>query len=290
MKNNITKKSSNNFYITTLILLCTSLIILTNYISSQNTAKKIHEQIMQIEYNKIWWKDNYDILRELQKKEILIYLETIKEEKPELIQEIKNKIKASKNNYNFLDNQTINNLKKDTYIKWNTWALISIIEFSDLECEYCINFHKSNILNDVLNKYPKNTNYIFKNFPLPTYKNSKIEAKYAICIKNLSNWEKYLNFINKIYNTTNWWWEWIEFSKLNEFAIDLWIEEEKFQNCLKNETYKEEVEKEFEQWRSLEIDSVPSIVILNNNSWEYILIKWLIELETIIEKIEELNK
>jgi predicted DsbA family dithiol-disulfide isomerase len=285
MENNITSNNNkSSIYITILILLCTSLIILTNYISSNNNAKNVHDQIMQIEYNKIWWKENYDILRELQKKEVLIYLDTIRKEKPELIQEVKNRLKALENNYNFLDNQSIWNFKKDTYIKWNTWAIISIIEFSDLECEHCIEFHKSNILGELIEQYQDDTNYIFKNFPLPTYKNSTIEAEATKCIEKLSNWESYLNFIDKIYNTTNGWWEWLELSNLSDFASELDINKENFEKCLENWDYSEQIKNEFNQGINLWIDSVPSTVILNNQTGEYIIIKENTEKEKI-EKI-----
>jgi len=222
------KNNTNNLYITVLIILCTSLIILTNNISSRNSTELIYNKIMDTEYSKIWWKDNYDLLKELQKKEILAYLDTIKKEKPLLIQEVQNKINAKKNNYEFLDTLSINELKKDTYIKWNTWAIVSIIEFSDLECEYCIDYHKSNYLNDILSLYPENTNYIFKNFPLPTHQNSRIIAESTNCIKNLSNWDMYLEYIDKIFNTTNWWWEWLELSKLSDFAEEININKNEF--------------------------------------------------------------
>lgn len=286
MNNSINNEnSSSNFYITIVILLCTSLTILTNFISSRNSAKYIQEQLIQVEYNKIWWKDNYEILKELQKKEILAYLETIKKEKPELIQEIKDKLKAWENNYLFLEKQKIDNFKKDTYIKWNSWALISIIEFSDLECKYCINFHKSNILENIINKYPDDTNYIFKNFPLPKYKNSKTEAIASKCIEQLSNWKSYLDFINKIFNTTKWWWQWLELSKLWDFALELWIEKNDFEKCINNLESSTNVENEFNQSIELWINSVPSIIILNNQTWEYVLLKELTEQKTIEKTI-----
>jgi hypothetical protein len=227
----------NNFYTTILILLCTSLIILTNYISSKNSVEKIYNKIMQTEYSKIWWQENYDLLRELQKKEILTYLETIKKEKPELIQEIKNQIKASASNwnYNFLSKEDIKLIKDETYIKWYTWTIISIIEFSDLECEHCIDFHNWKIIDELISIYPENINYIFKNFPLPSYTNSRLEAISAICVKDLTDWNSYLKYIDKIFSSTKGWWEWIELSKLNEFASELNIKQEDFETGIEQE-------------------------------------------------------
>jgi len=212
--NNIQNGKNNNFYITLLILLCTSLIILTNFVAGKNSEKNIFNNLMEAEYNKIWWKDNYNILKELQKNEILLYLDTIKKEKPELIEEIQNKIKASENNNLFLDKISIEKLKKDSFIEWNSWALISIIEYSDFECEYCIEYHKSNIISEIINDNLENINYLFKHFPLPTYKNSKIIAWASECIKKINNWSWYIDFINMVFNTTKWWWEWLDLSKL----------------------------------------------------------------------------
>jgi len=281
------KKKNNNFFQIVLVLLCTSLIILTNDISSKKIVKNIHKEIMQTEYNKIWWKTNYEILKELQKQEILTYLETIKKEKPELIKEVENKINASNNNLLYLNKQNIINLKKDTYIKWNTWALVSIIEFSDLECTHCIDYHKSNIIWEIIESNPNKINYLYKNFPLPTNKNSYLEAKSSICVKNLSNNESYFKYIDKIYNTTKWWWEWLDLSNLWQIAEELWIKKDKFQECLKNNTYSEYVKNDFEQWIKLWINSVPSTIILNNETWEYLLIKEKAKKEEIIDIISK---
>lgn len=265
------EKQNNNFFITILILLCTSLIILTNYISLKNSWEKIFNNIMQAEYNKIWWKDNYQLLKELQKKEVLSYLETLKNEKPDLIAEIQNKIKAEEKNYLFLDKESIKNLKNNSYIDWNTWALISLIEFSDFECEYCINYHNSNILKDIL-KENENINYIFKNFNLPKNKNSKIIANSTECIKEQNNWTWYLNYIDEIFKSSLLKWDSFSLDKLSSISKNLWIDEVVFTECISTNKYNKNIENDFQLWLSLWINSVPTTIILNNNTWEYVLL------------------
>ncbi len=280
----------NNHYLTILIILCSSLIILTNYLISKNLEKNIQKQIMKVEYNKIWWEDNYELIKELQKNQINGYINILREQKPELIEEIEKKLDAEKNNRKYLTNYEIEELKKDTPIKWNTWATISLIWFSDLECEHCIEESNLNISEKLIEEFWTEINYSFKNFPLPTYKNSMNEAIATICIKHLSdNDENYFKFIKQIYSNSIWGWEWIELSKLTDLATKLGINKTEFNKCLNNKTYKEEVEKEFQQGRYLKIDSVPSKIILNNETWEYILIQWFVEIDTIIEKIKELK-
>lgn len=227
---------------------------------------------------KLWF------IKRITKKEILSYLETLKKEKPELIKEIQNKIKAYKRNFNFLEKENIAELKWNTYIKGNTWALLSIIEFSDIECEYCIDFHNSKILEEVINNNPEQINYIFKHFPLPNHQNSKIEAEASMCVQNLSEKDLYLDYLEKLFSNTNWWWEWLDKNKLSSFAWEFWIDSNIFEECLNEWTFSENIENEFNQWRKLGINSVPSTLILNNETWEYVLIKE----KTSKEKIEDI--
>ncbi len=56
-------------------------------------------------------------------------------------------------------------------------AKITIVEFMDLECPFCARFHGP--IEEVLAAYPKDVNYIVKNFPLGFHPNAKPAAKAA---------------------------------------------------------------------------------------------------------------
>ncbi|MFC1797750.1 DsbA family protein [Patescibacteria group bacterium] len=81
--------------------------------------------------------------------------------------------------------------------------MVSIIEFSDMECPYCITQHKKEINKDLLENHSDKVNYSFKNFPLPAHKNANIEAQAAKCVEKLESGEKYLEYIENIFNTTD---------------------------------------------------------------------------------------
>lgn len=283
-----------NYLLKIIILVCTFTIIFTNYIFSKQIVLDINDQMMENEYNKIWWKDNYLILKELQKKEIIWYLEKLKKENPELVEELKQKALDAENKtekkYEKFSMETINDLKENTYIKWNTWALVSIIEFSDLECPYCITYHKKNISSKILEKYQGNINYIFKNFPLPVHKNANKEAEAAMCVKNLEWWEKYLEFINEIFNKTKGWWEGFDLNNLTSTAEKIWVNKDKFEECYNNWTYKKDVENEFNQWLKIWVNSVPSNLIINNETWEYLLLSEIPEEKEFEKIIDEFLK
>lgn len=271
-----------------IIVLCTITIIWTNYIFLNKFSTIINNSIIQNEYKKIWWKENYIILQELQKRELLWYINKLKDEKPELIKEIL-ELNEKWNEYKVLSNNIIFDLKKDSYIKWNTEALISIIEFSDLECDFCIKDYNENNISQLIESTGSSINYIYKNFPLPYHKNSQIEAEASLCVKKISWWQKYLEYIDNIFSTTKWWWEWYNLEKLVSLAIKLWIDENLFKNCIEKSETKEQVEREFEQWKMLWINLVPSKLIINNETWQYKIISEIVSYEKLKETIETLK-
>lgn len=281
--------AKRNSMLMIIMVLCTMTIIGTNYIFTKNIVLDMNEYIIENEYKKIWWKENYIILQEIQKREILSYLDSIKNEQPWLIKEIlDNQIKVEKSNSNILEKNIINDLKKDTYVKWNSWALISIIEFSDLECSFCKTQHINWIFNEALDKNKTNINYVFKNFPIPNHKNSEKEAQAGMCVYKLSWWEKYLKYIDSIFNETISGWEWYDLKKLPILAEKLEIDKNKFNECFSSWATINQIQKEFVQWRMLWVNSVPSSFIINNNTWEYKLITELMDYNTLEDIINEL--
>lgn len=280
--------AQRNTILMIIIVLCTLTIISTNYMFTQSMVTQINDSIMENEYKKIWWKENYIILQEIQKREILSYLDNIKNEKPWLIKEIFEK--QNNNNSNLLDPSIIDDLKKDTYIKWNTWAVISVIEFSDMECTFCKSQHTSWVYNNILEKNDDKVNYIFKNFPLPTHKNAQKEAEASKCVENIAGWEKYLEYIGKIFTETKSGWEWYKIENLSTLAENMWVDKIKFNECFNNGMTKIQVEREFVQWRMLWIKSVPASLILNNMTWKYKIISEELDEKTLENMINEIIK
>ena len=286
-----------------ILLLCTALIIFTNYTFIKKATLDIKLEMIKKEYINIWWKDNYMILKELQKEEMLNYLNKLKTEQPELIYKLRQRaIINEEENKQILTWEVIKELKESSYIKWNSEALISIIEFSDMECSYCIESHNNGTINKVLEKYEKNINYSFKNIPWPKHPNARKIAKAAKCVEKISSWEKYLEFIDLIFKNMNNNWYNIEFidsildNNNNLFNInnipnmvnEIWIHTEKFNKCYLSKDNKYLVENEILQWKKLQITYTPSFVIINNLTWEYKILTWIAEETTFDETVDML--
>ena len=271
-----------------ILLLCTALIIFTNYVFLKKVSLDLKKEIVELEYSKIWWRDNYMILKELQKQEMLSYLDKLKAEQPELIYKLRQKALSDDieaKNKQILTWEAVKELKETSYIKWNSWALVSIIEFSDMECSYCIEFHNSEVLNNILKTHKDNINYSFKNIPSPSYINARKKAKAAKCIEKISSWEQYLNFIDKIFKNSSP--DLYNIDNIQNLVTELKLNSSDFNTCYSSKENENLVENEITQWKKLKITYTPSFVIINNKTWEYQVIVWKTN-ETVFN--ETINK
>ncbi len=280
-----------NIALMSIIILCTITIIYSNYLFIQQSVTDIEQTLLENEYEKIGWKENYMIMQELQKREIVGYIDKMKQEKPELIKEILEEKMWSEDGTKYLkmDTKIINDLKKNTSILWSTGATVSIIEFSDLECPYCIKHHKQAAHKKALEEYPEDVNFVFKNFPLPFHKNAKTEAIVAKCVEKLSGSENYFSFIDTVFDNTQGGWEWIELSFLDKEAEKLGISKTDLESCKTNTEVIAQVDREFKQAELLNLSSVPSIIIINNTTWKHAIFSGVTEYEKMKGVIEYLK-
>lgn len=272
MQNN---NSSNKFYspklttsfLVVLILLCTALIISTNYLFSTKTIKDIEKLMKENEYSKVWWEENYKLLLEIEKEEKQKYIDELNKTNPEYIKEIKTKIQNEEKNTKILSWEEINILKSNTALSWSTGSTFSLIEFSDYECEYCKKYHSEKTISKTLESYSWSINYIFKNMPTKDHNTAFELSKYARCFYKEAWDEIYFDFINNAFSS----WA---LENISAFWEENNINEENIKNCISSYETSIELKNEIWQWIYLWIKSIPSVIILNNETWEYKLIEW----------------
>ncbi|QFR38852.1 hypothetical protein A9Q91_01300 [Candidatus Gracilibacteria bacterium 28_42_T64] len=273
------------------ILVSTLSIIWSIAFYSKQVSIEVSNTIMENEYKEIGGKDNYTILKELQKEEMVKYIHQLKKENPEHIYNIRQKsIKEVSNQANMLNWRDLLELKSGSYIKGNSGALLTFIEFSDLECPYCISYHNNGTIDSTLNEFNDDVNYIFKNFPLPIHKNSEKEALAGKCIEKLSNGENYLSYIDSVFSNTLGGGEGYDLENIATIVKDFNIEEKSFDDCYSNESNLELVKTEFEQGRKFGINSTPSSVIINNTTGEFIVLSGSVEQKELEDTINILKK
>lgn len=105
-----------------------------------------------------------------------------------------------------VDNAKLENLKPvsaQDHILGDPKAPIKIVEFSDLECPFCKEFHKTML--QVMTQYGPSGQvaWIYRHFPLDQlHSRARKEAEAAECAFNLGGNDKFWSYITKVFEVT----------------------------------------------------------------------------------------
>ena len=144
----------------------------------------------------------------------------------------------------------------------NPNAPITILEWGDYQCTYCYKFHQ-NSLNVIYEDYIKTgkVKLVFKDFPL-NGEDSILGAQATHCANDQN---KFWEFHDELYN--NWKGErtgWITRESLSEFAKNIELDVEQFDNCIESQRYLDKVSNIHEFGKEIGIDATPSFLVFND--------------------------
>jgi len=190
--------------------------------------------------------------------------------------------KRSEKGFLLLDKAKLEELKKNSFIKWNKDTKITWIEYSDLECPYCSKLHNSDTEDELVKKYGKDLNKIFNHFPLDFHTNAQPAAEILECLWEQKGSDAFYSLIKKAYadekSTKDY---------LIEQAVVLWAKEAELKKCLDDWKYAKKVKDQMAIWSSVfKITGTPGNVLVNNETGEYEIISWAYPttaFETIID-------
>lgn len=126
------------------------------------------------------------------------------------------------------------------HIRGDKNAKVTIIEYSDLECPFCKNFHLT--LKDVVAKNEGKVRWVYRHFPLDgLHSQARPEAEAAECA---SEQGKFWEFIDTIFENTpsN---NGLDLAKLPDYAKTAGVKDiEKFKNCVSSKKYADAVQRD----------------------------------------------
>jgi len=146
----------------------------------------------------------------------------------------------------------------DVPLKGNKKATVTIVEYSDFQCPYCK--RAADMLPKLLEEYKDKIRIVYKQFPLPNHNWAKPASIASVCAYKQDNdkfWEYHdLIFSNqRKINLGN------SEVKFNEFAKQLGLDENKFQECIKSPTTRARVEREYNEAQIVGVNSTPSFYV-----------------------------
>ena len=145
-------------------------------------------------------------------------------------------------------------------------APITIIEFSDFQCPFCARFHIQT-LPAIMNEYVNDgkVKLVFRDFPIQSIHPNAVPASVAAECANEQG--KFKEMHDILFEKQN---EWSKKNTenviilFNQYASKLGLEEKKFDSCLKNGKYIEEIQKDLNDGRTYGISGTPGFFIGND--------------------------
>ena len=147
----------------------------------------------------------------------------------------------------------------------NPDAPITIIEFSDFQCPFCARFHIQT-LPTIMEEYIEkgDVKLVFRDFPLQSIHPNAVPASVAAeCANEQGKFKEMYHMLFKKQKE----WSNLETSyaivSFNQYASEMQLDEEKFNLCLKNGKYIEEIQKDLNEGRTYGVTGTPGFFIGN---------------------------
>ncbi len=156
-------------------------------------------------------------------------------------------------------------ISADEHILGNPNAEVKIVEYSDIECPFCIRHQKT--MNNIIDAYGKDGKvaWVYRHFPLDQlHPKARKEAEATECAAELGGNTSFWAMLNTIYSKTpgN---NGLDAAQLPVFAKEIGLDVAKFNTCLSSGKMARTVEAQYQDGLKAGARGTPySVVVLNN--------------------------
>ncbi len=183
---------------------------------------------------------------------------------------------------------TLRPIDVNDHILGNPKARIVIVEYSDTECPYCKEFHKT--LQTIMQEYGEQGKvaWVYRHFPMEELHSKAIkEAEATECANEIGGKTKFWEYINKLYEITpsnnN-----LDPKELTRIASLTNIDTKKFEVCLNSGQYKNRILSDIKNAQEIGASGTPYSVLIDTKKNDYYQLEGgypYIQLKSAIELI-----
>lgn len=168
-------------------------------------------------------------------------------------------------------------------------AKVTIIEYTDPECPFCVRHHNDKTLENTMAAFPGKVNVITKPVQWVNHTNTQYKSLAIICAGTVWDGSKYYSMFDKI--------EWsstqsamVPNDKIPEFAKELWLDAAKFDECMNSQAAKDIYNANWAEAQGFGANGTPGNLIINNETNETTLIAGAYPLDQFKSIIEPMVK
>lgn len=164
-------------------------------------------------------------------------------------------------------------MKKWFAVEWDANAQISIIEYTDPECPFCIRHYNDKTIATTMNNFPGKVNHIIKVVQWVNHPGTEKKSLAIICAWILGGDKNYIGMYDKIENASTPTAA-VSADKVTDFAKELWLDGTKFASCMTSQEAKDIYAKNRAEAQSVWANGTPGNLIINNATNETTLVAW----------------
>ncbi len=170
------------------------------------------------------------------------------------------------------------------WVRGDRKAEIALIEYSDLECPFCKQFHAT--AQRVVDEYKGKVMWIYRHYPLSFHPNAQKAAEASECAGKLGGNDAFWKYIDAIYkNVTN---NGIPKDSLFSIAKEIGLNESEFKKCLDLGEMTKKVTDQMDEGTKAGVNGTPGNILLNVKTRKTRLIPGAVPFEQLQKAIDEL--
>jgi len=149
---------------------------------------------------------------------------------------------------------------KDWY-KGNKNAKVVMVEYSDLECPFCIKFHPT--MQQVMKEYGDKVKWVYRHYPLPFHANAQKEAEATECAGKIGGNDGFWKYTDAIFARTSGNGTGFALDKLVPLAKELGLNESAFKQCLDSGEMAQKVKDQMAKGSEEGVTGTPGTIVID---------------------------
>lgn len=151
-------------------------------------------------------------------------------------------------------------IKADDHVRGNLNAPITIVEYSDFQCPYCVKYALT--LQEIMVAYPGKINWVFRHYPLPFHQAAK-EA--GIAAEAAGNQGKFWEYADILFEKSQADGTGLANDDLVQYAVQLGMDVNQFSSDAENPKYEQKIDSNAVDGDKLKITGTPASFLIDSD-------------------------
>lgn len=175
-------------------------------------------------------------------------------------------------------------ITKDDWVKGNRNARFALVEYSDIDCPYCIRFHPT--AQKLITERKDDFMWVYRNFPLDSlHPNARRKAEAAECAGKIGGNDKFWAFLDEAVLQGSS----VGPEKMGDIAAKVGVNAAAFKTCYDGNQTKDLVAADEASGTKAGVQGTPGNILLDTKTGTTILVPGAVPYETLLTYVQKLT-